>query len=82
MVMSQTTDRRRNKLIEKGDSVTIDVGVHYADYWSDLTRTFFVGDPDPQFKTIYQTVLDAQKSAIDRIHPGAPFARSIALPGQ
>ena len=61
------------RALEKGDSVTIDFGVHYADYWSDLTRTFFVGDPDPQFKTIYQTVLDAQKSAIDRIHPGAPI---------
>jgi Xaa-Pro dipeptidase len=58
---------------EKGDSVTIDFGVHYADYWSDLTRTFFVGDPDPQFKAIYQTVLDAQKSAIDRIRPGGPI---------
>lgn len=58
---------------EKGDSVTIDFGVHYGNYWSDLTRTFFVGDPDPQFNTIYQTVLDAQKSAIDRIRPGVPI---------
>jgi Xaa-Pro dipeptidase len=58
---------------EKGDSVTIDFGVHYADYWSDLTRTFFIGDPDPQFKTIYQTLLDAQESAIDTIRPGVPI---------
>ncbi len=67
-------DRR----IEKGDPVTIDFGVNFAHYWSDTTRTFFLGDPEPQFETIYRTVLEAQKRAIEKVRPGVPM-REIDL---
>lgn len=62
-----------DKKIEKGDPITIDLGVNYAHYWSDCTRTFFLGLPDPRYKTIYQVVLDAQKKAITQVRPGTPI---------
>lgn len=62
-----------DKKIEKGDPITIDFGVNYSHYWSDCTRTFFLGNPDPRYKTIYQVVLDAQKKAITQVRPGTPI---------
>ncbi|MEL7565843.1 MAG: Xaa-Pro peptidase family protein [Dehalobacterium sp.] len=58
------------KKIESGDPVVIDFGVIYEHYRSDITRTFFVGKPKPEFEKIYQIVLEAQEKAIDIIRPG------------
>lgn len=63
---------------QKGDAVTIDYGVYYRHYWSDYTRTFFIGRPQPQLETIYHVVLEAQLAAIDSIQPGVPM-REIDL---
>ena len=38
---------------------------------SDLTRVVVTGKISPKFQRIYQTVLKAQQSAIDRIRPNA-----------
>ena len=63
-----------DRILKEGDPVTIDFGVCYQHYWSDCTRTFFVGPPKRQFKEIYQIVLDAQQEAISKVRPGAPMA--------
>ncbi len=63
-----------DRTLKEGDPVTIDFGVCYLHYWSDCTRTFFAGTPKPQFKEIYQIVLDAQQKAIARVRPGVPMA--------
>lgn len=61
-----------DKIIEKGDIVTIDFGAVYNKYCSDHTRTFFVGNPSESNKSqfnklrdIYQVVLESQQYAID-----------------
>ena len=58
------------KLIKSGEMVTIDFGCLYNGYCSDMTRTFSVGDPDPEMKKIYDIVLYAQMTAIDAYKPG------------
>ncbi|MBP1045412.1 aminopeptidase P family protein [Enterococcus sp. BWM-S5] len=58
------------KLIEKGDFVTLDFGCYYQGYVSDMTRTFAVGEPDPKLKEIYQIVLEAQLKVLDEAKPG------------
>ena len=40
--------RPTDTLIEAGHTVIIDVGALYDGYHSDMTRTFFVGEPTPQ----------------------------------
>ena len=60
-----------DSLIAPGDPVLIDFGVYRDGYWSDCTRTFFAGPPNPQLETIYRTVLKAQEAAIDAVVPGA-----------
>lgn len=59
-----------NKVIEKGDMVTLDFGAYYEGYASDITRTFAVGEPSPKMKEIYEVVLKSQETAVDQIRPG------------
>ncbi|MFM8564077.1 MAG: M24 family metallopeptidase [Acidimicrobiia bacterium] len=53
-----------------GDSVVIDVGALVDGYHSDMTRTFFVGDPDPELLAWYDALSVAQQAAIDTVAPG------------
>lgn len=58
------------KVIEKGDLITLDFGCYYQGYVSDMTRTFAIGDPGAKLKEIYQIVLDAQLKVLDAAQPG------------
>lgn len=58
------------KIIEKGDLITIDFGCYYQGYVSDMTRTFAIGEPDSKLKEIYQIVLEAQLKVLDEARPG------------
>lgn len=59
-----------DKLIEKGDFVTLDFGAYYKGYVSDITRTLAVGEPDPKLKEIYEVVYEAQRLGMEGIKPG------------
>jgi len=61
-----------DKVIEKGDFVTIDFGCVFGGYCSDMTRTIVMGEASSKQKEIYDVVLMAQKKAIDTIKPGIP----------
>ncbi len=58
------------KLIERGDFVTMDFGATFDGYCSDITRTVVVGKADDRQKEIYNLVLNAQKSVLEKIRPG------------
>ena len=58
------------KVIEKGDFVTLDFGAMIGGYRSDMTRTVCVGAPTDKMETVYNTVLKAQKEALSAIKPG------------
>jgi Xaa-Pro aminopeptidase len=67
------------KIIEKGDFVTLDFGALYNGYISDLTRTVAIGEPSEQLKEIYQIVLDAQMKSLDEIKPGMTGIQADAV---
>lgn len=58
------------KVIEKGDMVTMDFGAYYKGYVSDITRTVAVGKPDPKLEEIYNIVLEAQLRGMDGLKAG------------
>jgi len=60
----------RDRKLEKGEGVVIDMGCDVGGYMSDLTRTVFLGKPDDQFKKIYDIVLTAQLTAEEMVEPG------------
>ncbi len=59
-----------DKKIEKGDFVTMDFGAVVNGLHSDMTRTVAVGYASKEMKAVYETVLEAQKAAIDILKPG------------
>ena len=62
--------RAGERKIQEGESIVIDMGARYRGYCSDLTRTVVVGEPDDQFKKVYDTVLAAQLMAIESVEAG------------
>ena len=71
-----------DRVISKGDPVIVDLGVKLDGYCSDITRTFYVGDPDSRFSEIYGVVLSAQGAAESRISAGMTGKNADALARQ
>lgn len=59
-----------DKVIEKGDFVTLDFGALYNGYISDITRTIAVGQPSEKLVEMYNTVLESQLLALEKVGPG------------
>jgi Xaa-Pro dipeptidase len=62
------SDRR----LERGDQLIIDWGANIGGYFSDLTRTFAIGEPLDEMKRIAQVVLQANEAAREKAGPGIP----------
>lgn len=60
-----------DKPLEKGDFLTLDFGAGYKGYCSDMTRTVALGYVSEEQRLVYETVLKAQKAAIEVIREGA-----------
>lgn len=56
--------------LQNGDFVTMDFGAVYNNYRSDMTRTVALGNVSDEQKRVYNTVLNAQKLALDKINRG------------
>lgn len=56
--------------LQQGDTLLIDFGTRYNGYISDITRTFFVGEPSAQVKAMYAAVLAANQAARQAARPG------------
>ena len=53
-----------DRMIQEGDFVTMDFGVLYKGYCSDMTRTVAVAYATDEMKKVYDTVLQAQLAGI------------------
>jgi Xaa-Pro aminopeptidase len=58
------------KKLKRGDMILIDMGVMVKNYASDMTRTFFTKEPTKQQRHVYETVLEANRRAIQAIAHG------------
>jgi Xaa-Pro aminopeptidase len=56
--------------LRAGEPIVLDVGVKLQGYCSDMTRTIFLGEPDREFRIIYNIVRQAQTAAMEGIKPG------------
>lgn len=59
-----------DKVVEAGEAITLDFGCIYQGYCSDITRTIFLGEPNPEILKIYKVVLEAQLAAENYIKAG------------
>lgn len=72
--------RASNKVIESGDSLTMDFGCYYDHYVSDMTRTIHVGRVTDQEREIYDVVLRANKALIEKARAGMTFTDFDKVP--
>ncbi len=63
---AQPTDKK----IKNGEFVVMDFGCTYKGYCSDMTRTIGVGGVSDDMKKVYNTVLNAQTSALKMLCEG------------
>lgn len=61
-----------NRPLTPGDLLVIDWGASVDGYFSDLTRTFAIGEVEPEFKRIAQVVLEANEAGRMAGRPGIP----------
>ncbi len=59
-----------DRVIGRGDFVTLDFGARYNQYASDITRTVVIGPPSDRHQDVYALVLRAQERALAGIKPG------------
>jgi Xaa-Pro dipeptidase len=57
------------KLVQ-GDLLVIDWGASYQGYFSDITRTFSIGEVEPELEKIAQVVLEANQAGRRAARPG------------
>ncbi|QKG84203.1 aminopeptidase P family protein [Kroppenstedtia pulmonis] len=58
------------RILQKGDLITMDFGALYQGYCSDITRTVMLGQPSAKQREIYEIVLEAQQKGVAAIQPG------------
>lgn len=63
----------------KNGFLTMDFGAKYNGYCSDMTRTIVIGKADEEIKKVYNTVLTAQKAALEQIRGSVPCRSADAI---
>jgi Xaa-Pro dipeptidase len=61
----------RDRLIQAGELYVIDAWTTYRGYWSDLCRTFAVGEPSPLQREVFAHVAEIHAEIPARLVPGA-----------
>ncbi|WP_052254364.1 Xaa-Pro peptidase family protein [Salinicoccus sp. YB14-2] len=71
--------RATDKVIEKGEMITIDFGASYEGYWADISRTVAIGEPSEKMKEIQKVVLKSFNDCVENIKPGMQDTEVDAL---
>jgi Xaa-Pro aminopeptidase len=62
--------RTRSRVIEEGDFVMIHANTTGDGYWTDITRTYVVGQQSEMQEKMYAAVAEARAAALSAIRPG------------
>jgi len=67
------------RLIKPCEPIVLDFGACVDGYTSDITRTLCCGEPDSQFKNLYNVVFSAQQAAVEGIFSGMKASDADAI---
>lgn len=68
-----------SRVIEPGDLAWLDLCVNVRGYWSDITRTYPIGEIPGELRRVYAIVAEAQETARLNAKPGMTGAEVDAL---
>ncbi len=68
-----------SRVIESGGLAWLDLCVNVGGYWSDITRTYAIGEISSELRRIYKIVVEAQENARLKAKPGMTGADVDAL---
>jgi Xaa-Pro aminopeptidase len=60
-----------NRIMEKGDTIILDIGATFKGYKSDITRVVHLGEPPQEVLDVYSAVLKANQAGRAAVLPGA-----------
>jgi Xaa-Pro aminopeptidase len=66
--------RTRNRALRPGDLVLVHCNSTVDGLWTDVTRTFCLGEPDERQHAMYEAIFAARRAALEAIRPGAKAA--------
>ncbi|HEX2639408.1 MAG TPA: Xaa-Pro peptidase family protein, partial [Pyrinomonadaceae bacterium] len=67
---SAAFQRSRRQRLQDGDLVLIHCNSYADGFWTDITRTYCMGEPDEKKQKIFEAILSASEAAIGQIRPG------------
>jgi Xaa-Pro aminopeptidase len=59
-----------DRVIKEGDLILIELDTQADGYWSDISRTFYIGEPTAKHKQVWDAVREAQEKTIQSLHAG------------
>lgn len=66
--------RTRDRELRNGDLVLVHCNSTVDGYWTDITRTYCLGQPDDRTRAIYDAIFASREAALSTIRPGARAA--------
>ena len=67
-----------DRVIQRGDFVTLDFGALWNGLHADMTRTVAVGEVSDEQRHVYEIVRQAQKASLDMLKPGVTGVQADA----
>jgi Xaa-Pro aminopeptidase len=64
-----------SRVLAAGDNVLLHCNSYCEGYWTDITRTYFLGEPTPETNTLINAVLEAGSQAFKSVRPGISASR-------
>jgi Xaa-Pro aminopeptidase len=62
--------RTRSRIVEHGDLVLVHCNSYADGYWTDITRTYHLGEMNDRVEAMYAAVFEARHAALMAIRPG------------
>ncbi len=64
----------RSRALKSGDLVLLHVNSYRDGYWTDITRTYCLGEPTLRQRSLYEAIFEARAAALVAIRPGVKAA--------
>ena len=62
-----------DRVIQPGDGIVFDWGGKIDGYLSDVTRSAHIGEPDDEYRRVYDIVKRANQATFETVKPGVPL---------